>query len=187
MLMTLMRCNFVQVSESYIFILFWKRSQHLALIPGGFHEATISTASADRVYLTSRTGFVSYALQYGYNLVPVFVFGERKLYWNYQGMWEWRLKMNDIGVPAVFPSGSSILPILPRPNNKLKIVVGTQLEMPRIENPTKSDVLYWHQMYIEAVIDLYLRHKDDFYRGDERNGNTKERKKSNSRNILEIW
>lgn len=49
--------------------------EHVALIPGGFHEASIVTDDTDRIYLKKRAGFIKYALKHGYRVAPVFVFG----------------------------------------------------------------------------------------------------------------
>ena len=41
-----------------------------------FQEATITCKDVDRVYIKDRKGFVKYALQYGYDLVPSYTFGD---------------------------------------------------------------------------------------------------------------
>ena len=56
-----------------------REGKPLALIPGGFEEATITSDRADRVYLKDRKGFAKYALQNGYSVVPVYAFGENRL------------------------------------------------------------------------------------------------------------
>ena len=40
--------------------------ESLALLPGGFQEASICKQGADRVYIKHRQGFIKYALQEGY-------------------------------------------------------------------------------------------------------------------------
>ena len=42
----------------------------MAVLPGGFEEATITSDTAHRVYLKNRMGFIKYALQHGYSIVP---------------------------------------------------------------------------------------------------------------------
>ena len=56
----------------------------LAIIPGGFEEATLHCQGVDRVYMKKRWGLVKYALQNGYAMVPIFAFGERDTYSNLQ-------------------------------------------------------------------------------------------------------
>ena len=73
----------------------------MALLPGGFEEATITSSGADRVYIKNRRGFVKYALQHGYCLTPTYSFGENKCFSNLQGMWSFRLWLNSLGLPAI--------------------------------------------------------------------------------------
>ncbi|CAM9764567.1 unnamed protein product, partial [Heterosigma akashiwo] len=157
---------------------YMKRREHLAIPPGGFEEATLSSPSHDRVYIKKRAGFVKLALQHGYNLVPVYVFGENKTYFNVQGGWKARLSLNSYSIPAIMAYGLSFLPILPRRNTQgLYIVVGDQLELPWIENPSREDVNHWHKLYISALVKLFDEHKVDAYGKEE----GAEKKK------LELW
>ena len=78
-----------------------KKRRTMALIPGGFEEATITSSGADRVYIKNRRGFVKYALQHGYCLTPTYSFGENKCFSNLQGMWSFRLWLNSLGLPAI--------------------------------------------------------------------------------------
>lgn len=52
-----------------------KNGKNIGLIPGGFEEATLSTASAFRIYIKNRKGFIKMALQYGYKISPVLTLG----------------------------------------------------------------------------------------------------------------
>ena len=73
-----------------------EKGENLALSPGGFEEATI-TGRLDRVYIKKRTGFIKLCLKYGYSVVPVYVFGENRLFSNVQGWWKLRLWLNSLG------------------------------------------------------------------------------------------
>ena len=53
------------------------------------------------------SGFIKYALQYGYSVVPVFAFGERKTYVNVQGAWSLRLWLNQYGLYISHPKFES--------------------------------------------------------------------------------
>ena len=55
-----------------------KRGENLALIPGGFEEASIT--SSDKITIFIRKGFIKFALKYGYNLYPTITFGEEKAF-----------------------------------------------------------------------------------------------------------
>jgi len=139
-----------------------------AIIPGGFEEATIHSSSTPRVYLKDRVGFVKYALQYGYSLTPMYVFGEHRTFGNVQGGWSWRLWLNGFGIPAILPWGVWWCPFLMR-STDLLLCVGTPLQLPKLENPSREEVQRHHAAYLEH-----------FKRFWERNNPNKEDK-------LQIW
>eukprot|EP00929_Paragymnodinium_shiwhaense_P010302 TRINITY_DN114895_c0_g1_i1.p1 TRINITY_DN114895_c0_g1~~TRINITY_DN114895_c0_g1_i1.p1 ORF type:complete len:426 (-),score=63.68 TRINITY_DN114895_c0_g1_i1:186-1463(-) len=139
-----------------------KSQEHTVfMIPGGIQEATLSQRGHERVYLKRRKGFIKYALQHGYACTPVYCFGENDTYENLQVGMKWRLKLNEglfgtpQGIPTVMPFGWCFLPLLPRPNSKLRIAVGAPLQLPRIPNPSREDVEHWHAEYSKAVQELY--------------------------------
>jgi hypothetical protein len=137
----------------------------LAIIPGGFEEATIQTTSADRVFLKARKGFVKYALQHGYSLTPVFAFGERETYANLQVLMPLRLWISGFGLPGIMPWGLLCCPVLPR-DRRLHIVVGTPIQTPTARgtpNPTAKEVDEHHARYVQALTELYDRHKVEYY------------------------
>lgn len=53
-----------------------KKGNNVALLPGGFEEATISSKKENKVFIKSRKGFIKYAMRYGYKVYPTFIFGE---------------------------------------------------------------------------------------------------------------
>mmetsp|Transcript_25758 Transcript_25758/g.45879 ORF Transcript_25758/g.45879 Transcript_25758/m.45879 type:complete len:251 (-) Transcript_25758:539-1291(-) len=59
-----------------------KTGENIALIPGGFQEATTYQYGKHRAYLTRRKGFIKYALQHGYRVYPVWTFGEERTYYS---------------------------------------------------------------------------------------------------------
>lgn len=143
-----------------------RKGRHLALIPGGLEEATITSGSAERVYIKKRFGFVKLCLQYGYQLRPVYSFGEIEAFDNLQGLFPFRLWMNRYGIPGAIPWGWLPIPFLPKPNVDLMVVVGPILKLPMIADPTFEDVQNWHARYIEALQDLFERHKVEAYGPD---------------------
>ena len=54
--------------------------RHVALLPGGFEEASIVEPGRERVYVRRRKGFVKLALRYGYTIYPIYTFGESEAY-----------------------------------------------------------------------------------------------------------
>ena len=150
---------------------------HLALPPGGFEEATLSCQGKDRAYIKKRVGFIKLALQHGYNVVPVYAFGENQTFWNLQGFWKFRLWMNSLGMPAIVIFGSWLFPLMPKRHSLgLTVVVGEPLVLPTIPNPTREEVTLWHDKYIASLTRLFEEHKEDYY-GPELAKTTK----------LELW
>lgn len=136
---------------------------HVALPPGGFEEATLSSKDQDRAYIRKRTGFIKLCLQNGVAVRPVYVFGEKSLFWNLQGMWNLRLAMNRHGLPMIFVWGRPFLPFLPKTNVKILVVVGAPLILPKMENPSRDDVAVWHDKYMAALTKLFEDYKEEAY------------------------
>jgi len=139
-----------------------KKKESIAIVPGGFEEASLNHVNIDRVWIKKRKGFIKYALQFGYSLTPAYVFGERGTFSNVQGLWAIRHWLNQFGIPAVLPFGKWWCPILPR-EVQLNIIVGSPLSIPQIPNPSNEDVDKYHKLYIQHLVDLYDRHKDKYY------------------------
>jgi 2-acylglycerol O-acyltransferase 2 len=144
-------------------IQYLKKGESLALPPGGFEEASITSLNHDRVFIKKRTGFVKLCLQHGTAIRPVYVFGEKGCYWNIQGGFGARLALNRYGIPAILAFGNPLCPLLPKPNAEIHIVVGEHLVLPKIEQPTKEDVFKWHQKYITSLTKLFEDHKEEAY------------------------
>lgn len=145
-------------------IMYMKKGENIAIPPGGFEEATLSSTKHDRVYIKKRVGFIKLALIHGYDVVPVYVFGENRTYFNVQGNWKMRLKMNSFNLPGIVVWGLSFMPLMPkRDKDGLYIVAGAPLKLPKIENPTREEVKLWHDKYIAALVKVYEDHKCDAY------------------------
>ena len=148
-------------------ISYLKKGENLALPPGGFEEATITSPNQDRVYIKKRTGFVKLCLQHGYSIVPVYCFGEKETFHNVQGFWSLRFKMNSFGLPAIAIWGASWFPVLPkRGKNGFFIVAGKRIRVPKIDNPSKEEVKVWHDKYMAALTQIFEEHKVEAY-GDD--------------------
>ncbi|CEM14947.1 unnamed protein product [Vitrella brassicaformis CCMP3155] len=141
---------------------YMKRGENMTMVPGGFHEATISCPHKDRVYLRKRKGFVKYALQHGYALTPVYTFGECDTFSNVQGGWKWRFALNSFGVPTVLFWGVPFAPLLPR-RVPMLVVVGKPLQLPCIPTPTRDEVAEYHEKYIHHLQKLYDKFAPLYY------------------------
>lgn len=145
-----------------------KRREAVALIPGGFHEASVCTRGKHRVYVKEKKGFVKTALRAGYALYPCYVFGESETYTNPQGMLKQRLWLAKANVPTILPFGEWFCPMLPRRDLGLYTVVGPPIRCPHLPDPCQADIDKWHQLYVEGLVSLFNRNKALFgYAGEE--------------------
>eukprot|EP00929_Paragymnodinium_shiwhaense_P055216 TRINITY_DN27685_c0_g1_i2.p1 TRINITY_DN27685_c0_g1~~TRINITY_DN27685_c0_g1_i2.p1 ORF type:complete len:148 (+),score=32.95 TRINITY_DN27685_c0_g1_i2:144-587(+) len=142
------------------------RGCDLEAVPGGFEEATITKPGTDRVFLRHRKGFIKYALQNGYALVPVYTFGENDTYANLQGAWRFRWWLNSKKLGGVLPLGRWWCPILPR-SVELITVGGQPLQLPRFGRPTQSDVDEWHEKYVKHLQQHYSKYAPVFGTGEK--------------------
>ena len=142
-----------------------KSRQNCAIIPGGFHDASLHSNINDRIFLKNRKGFIKYAIQYGYSLTPVFGFGEKDTFYNVPGGYNFRFWLNDLGIPGILPFGRWICPILPR-NERLHVIVDEPLLPPKLkenEKVTKEMVDEHHRKYMEKVRALHEKYAPVYY------------------------
>jgi len=155
-----MRCWSVIGSASKgAFVARMKKRESFALLPGGFHEASVMEYGKDCVYLKKRSGFVKYALQYGYRVVPVYTFGETETYWSPAGGVSWRHMLNDYDIPSVFPVGKWWCWLLPREDCEIHTVMGKPIQLPKIDQPSREEVDHWHAIYMNELQAVFNRNK----------------------------
>jgi len=136
-----------------------KAGRNLAIIPGGFEDATLMVFGKDRTMLSQRKGLIKYALQHGYALTPVWSFGETSTYHTFTGLLKQRLALNKRAIPAVLFFDWKCLPLFPRVDSRVLSYVGPPLQLPTIPEPTSAQVDEWHAHYIQALRELYDAHK----------------------------
>lgn len=151
---------------------YMRLGRNVAIIPGGFEDATLYAYGTHRVAMRKRKGLVKYALQHGYRLVPIYTFGENVSFYTWTGGLKTRLKLNKLQVPAVLFWGLSWLPIFPRSDCHCLSYVGKPLELPTIAEPTNAQVDEWHAKYLAALAALFDESKADAGEPDS---------------VLEIW
>lgn len=142
------------------------KGESVSMIPGAYQEATLFKNGHDRVAVSSRKGFIKVCLRHGYRLHPVYTFGESDTYLTLPGFEKFRLWLNKQGIPTVAFWGLSWCPLLPRRGCELMTFVGKPVEMPKIEEPTARDVDEWHAKYLEALRELFEKHKAEAGRPD---------------------
>ncbi|KAK7386591.1 hypothetical protein VNO78_26924 [Psophocarpus tetragonolobus] len=128
------------------------------LVPGGIRETFFMEPSCEIAYLKERRGFVRVAMEMGLPLVPVFCFGQTKVYkwWKAPGKLIQNLARAMKIIPLLFWGiyGSPIPFKYP-----LYIVVGRPIELEKNPEPTMEQVAKVHNQFVEALQDLFDRHK----------------------------
>ena len=143
-----------------------QQGQSFGLLPGGFYEATFMQRGREQIYIRHVKGFVKYALQHGYRIVPAYTFGECQTYYNllpYLGFGKWRKWFNHHKIATIWPVGKWFCPIMPLNTGVgLHTITSYGKRLPRIENPSQAEIDDWHQWYIDEIKMLYERNKHRF-------------------------
>jgi len=139
-----------------------KNRKNIGLLPGGFHEISLFEKYKHIVYIKNKKGFVKMALVNGYNLIPVYCFGEERLYSGINLFpRKLSLYLSNRGIPTSFPIGKFGIPFFADYNEKLKTVVGKPVKLPQIENPSQQDIDYYHEIYCSSLKDLFNKYRED--------------------------
>lgn len=129
----------------------------VVLYVGGIAELFKSSRREERLYLSKRKGFVKYALRYGADLVPMYLFGNTSVLSVVKSGPIAHLSRS-LQMSVTYFWGKYNLPV-PR-DDKLLFVSGKPLGMPHIPNPTDADVDKWHAKYCEEVTRLFNTYKE---------------------------
>lgn len=147
------------------------------LIVGGTFEAMESLPGTYRTIVKKRKGFVKLALKHGTPLVPVLSFGETDLYnqvYNPKGSTLRRIQdyiRNVIGLPPAIFSGRGFFQysfgLIPH-RLPVTVVVGSPLELPKIEKPTAEQIDEYHKKFMEHLIELFETQKYNYIKNAEK-------------------
>lgn len=140
-----------------------KKKENLAIIPGGFEEASLTKVGKDRIYFHRRTGYIYYAIRHGYDIVPIYMFGENDVFHTLGGGYNFRFWLNQFHIPAVLFSGFAGT-FLPRPK-RIMVVIGNPVNIPS-DNESKDIreiVKRTQSTYFTALNKLFETYKYVYY------------------------
>jgi hypothetical protein len=145
---------------------FMEQGENLALIPGGFQEATKYKHGVNELHIKDRKGFMKYALKYGYNVQPSYVFGETLTYWtiSFKYFEKFMLWLNTWNIPTTVFFGK--FPFIFMPNNDIDVTVcvGKPFKCPHVPDIDSKPELIdkYHGIYIDEIKKLFDRNKHKY-------------------------
>ena len=145
-----------------------RNNMSVAVYPGGSREifSTDPNSSITTVVLNKRKGFVKLAVKESAELVPVFVFGEKKCYKRLNvpvKIRDWLLK--NLKIPLIIFWGRFLTwyPFMAEQT----VVFGEPIETGNVDVNSEDEINQLHAKYVDAVIKLFETHKKDAGYGEE--------------------
>ena len=132
------------------------------LYVGGTSELFETTADTEVLHLSKKKGFIKCALQWGVDVVPVYLFGNTRVY-NVLRKPEFLAKISkSLQFPITYWYGHDkyYLPIPRGGQEKLLYVSGQPLGMPHVPNPRPAVVNHWHRQYCNQVERIFEQYKE---------------------------
>ncbi|KAK1134839.1 hypothetical protein K0M31_007608 [Melipona bicolor] len=141
------------------------------LIVGGAAEAAESKPGTYRILIKRRKGFIRLALKNGVPIVPVCSFGETNLFDQLtftEGSFMKKLQnyiRKKIGVPPVYLIGRGFsqycMSFIPH-RTPVTVVVGSPMDLPKIEEPTEEQINEYHEKFVEHLVNFFEKEKHKY-------------------------
>ncbi|KAF7640244.1 hypothetical protein Mgra_00000073 [Meloidogyne graminicola] len=166
-----------------------KNGKGVAIVIGGISEMINSKPGEHLLTINNRKGFIKLALKTGANLVPVYNFGEDKVFINFPNpknslIWKYQQFMRKLTFPfknLCFPLAygcsflSLILPnkllnklppllnygILPF-KQQITSIVGNPINVQKCDNPTENQINKLHAQYCSNLKELFEKYKCEY-------------------------
>ncbi len=162
LLLKLVLGSYINSVEKKTMMKIMSNNENIALLPGGFFEASLSQVGKNKIYIKNKYGFIKLALNYGYTVYPIYCFGENDLYYN---LFEWifpdkiKFFLNKYKIPCVLPFGNFYLP---RYKVNLITVIGKGIKCPKTtkDNLTIDIIREYQNKYIDEIIRIFDKYKN---------------------------
>jgi 2-acylglycerol O-acyltransferase 2 len=143
----------------------------ITIVIGGAQESLLSRPHENDIVLKKRLGVFKIAMKHGASLVPVYAFGENDAYRqveNTPGTWLYSFqqffkKAAGFTVPMFHARGvlNYDFGLLPY-RTPINVVVGKPIRVQKHTNPTLEEIQAVQAQYIEELMDIWERYKDQF-------------------------
>ncbi|KAI9299246.1 diacylglycerol-acyltransferase [Neoconidiobolus thromboides FSU 785] len=149
-----------------------EKGQSCLVVVGGASEALLANPKSTDVLLKNRFGFIKLALKTGKPLVPIFSFGENKLYTQLRpskGSWldliqKTLKKALSFSTPIIYGRGffQNSIGLLPK---KVPIVsiIGNPIYVEKDENPSHEKIEQLLDVYKAELTRIYNKYKVEYY------------------------
>ncbi len=126
--------------------------------PGGAKESIMTDPKKETIVLNNRKGFIELAIVNGLPVIPVYAFGINKVYQTsnlFQKFRVWLYHKTLIWIPLFWGKYGSCVPY----QHNVTLVFGEPVYFPQKDKPSISMISDCHQIYKEALYELYEKHK----------------------------